>query len=101
MRYFIVFLLAIVSQFAFAQNDTIVSSLQGTVINSQTRLPMNNVHVINTTIVKGTITDGNGYFELPAKVNDTLLFSYLGFETIKVRVTHDWIKNKSSKPNRV
>ncbi|MGV7107843.1 carboxypeptidase-like regulatory domain-containing protein [Flavobacterium sp. U410] len=97
MRYFIVFLLAIVSQFAFAQNDTIVSSLQGTVINSQTRLPMNNVHVINTTIVKGTITDGNGYFELPAKVNDTLLFSYLGFETIKVRVTHDWIKNKSSK----
>lgn len=97
MRYFIVFLLAIVSQFAFAQNDTIVSSLQGTVINSQTRLPMNNVHVINTTIVKGTVTDGNGYFELPAKVNDTLLFSYLGFETIKVRVTHDWIKNKSSK----
>lgn len=97
MRYFIVFLLAIVSQFAFAQNDSIVSSLQGTVINSQTRLPMNNVHVINTTIVKGTVTDGNGFFELPAKVNDTLLFSYLGFETIKVRVTHDWIKNKSSK----
>ncbi|AWM12588.1 carboxypeptidase-like regulatory domain-containing protein [Flavobacterium sp. NRK F10] len=97
MRYFIVFLLAIFSNFALAQNDTLVANLQGTVINSQTRLPMNNVHVINTSLVKGTITDGNGFFELPARANDTLLFSYLGFETIKVRVTHDWIKNKSSK----
>ncbi len=97
MRYFIVFLLAIFSNFAVAQNDTLVANLQGTVINSQTRLPMNNVHVINTSLIKGTVTDGNGFFELPARVNDTLLFSYLGFETIKVRVTHDWIKNKSSK----
>lgn len=86
-----------VSSFVFSQNDTLVSRIEGTVVNVETRLPINNVHVINTTRIKGTVTDGNGFFELNAKVNDTLLFSYLGFETIKVRVTNDWIKNKSAK----
>lgn len=97
MRYFIVFAFLIVSSFAFSQNDTLVSRIEGTVVNVETRLPINNVHVINTTRIKGTVTDGNGFFELNAKVNDTLLFSYLGFETIKVRVTNDWIKNKTAK----
>ena len=69
---------------AFSQNDTIVSQINGTVINSETRFPMNNVHIINATRVKGTVTDNNGYFEIYAATNDTLLFSYLGFETIKV-----------------
>jgi hypothetical protein len=97
MRYFIVFLFLLVSHLGFSQNDTIVSIIEGTVVNSATRLPMNNVHVINTTRVKGTVTDGNGFFEIHARANDTLLFSYLGFETIKLKVTHDWVKNKSSK----
>lgn len=97
MRYFIVFAFLMVSSFVFSQNDTLVSRIEGTVVNVETRLPINNVHVINTTRIKGTVTDGNGFFELNAKVNDTLLFSYLGFETIKVRVTNDWIKNKTAK----
>ncbi len=97
MRYFIVFAFLMVSSFVFSQNDTLISRIEGTVVNVETRLPINNVHVINTTRIKGTVTDGNGFFELNAKVNDTLLFSYLGFETIKVRVTNDWIKNKTAK----
>ena len=97
MRYFTVFLFIFCSSFSFGQNDSLATIIQGTVLHSQTRLPMNNVHVINTTKVKGTITDGNGFFQLTAKANDTLLFSYLGFETIKVKVTNDWIKNKTSK----
>lgn len=97
MRYFIVFLFLAFSSASFSQNDTIVNLIEGTVVNSETKLPMNNVHVINATRVKGTVTDGNGHFELYAKANDTLLFSYLGFESIKVRVTNDWIKNKTAK----
>lgn len=97
MRYFIVFLFLLITTIGFAQNDTIAVAIQGTVISAETRLPMNNVHVINTTRIKGVITDGNGLFELTAKVNDTILFSYLGYETIKVRVTNDWIKNKTAK----
>ena len=97
MRYFTVFLFLFFINFTFSQNDTIISLIEGTVVHSQTKLPMNNVHVINTTKMKGTITNGNGFFQVTAKANDTLLFSYLGFETIKVKVTNDWIKNKSSK----
>lgn len=97
MRFFTVFLFLFISSVTFCQKDTLTSIIEGTVIHSQTRLPMNNVHVINTTKIKGTITDGNGFFQLTAKANDTLLFSYLGFETIKVKVTNDWIKNKTSK----
>ncbi|MBD3725303.1 MAG: carboxypeptidase-like regulatory domain-containing protein, partial [Flavobacteriaceae bacterium] len=97
MKYFIVFLFLLITTIGFAQNDTIAVAIQGTVISAETRLPMNNVHVINTTRIKGIITDGNGLFELTAKVNDTILFSYLGYETIKVRVTNDWIKNKTAK----
>ena len=97
MRYFTVFLLILLTQTAIGQTDTLTTSIQGTVVHSQTKLPMNNVHVINTTKVSGTITDGNGFFEIVAKANDTLLFSYLGFETIKVKVTNDWVKNKTSK----
>lgn len=91
----------IIAFFAFyltySQNDTIPILIEGIVIHNETKLPINNVHVINTTRVKGTITDRNGKFELYAKVNDTLLFSYLGFETLKAKVTNDWIKNKTSK----
>lgn len=97
MRYFIVFLFSIFTTVSFSQKDTIVSKLSGSVYNSETRLPMSNVHVINTTKIKGTTTDGNGLFEITAKANDTLLISYLGFETIKVKVSNDWVKNKSSK----
>lgn len=97
MRYFIVFFIALFSVTLNAQNDTLITKLQGTVYHSGTRLPMHNVHVINTTKIKGTTTDGNGAFEINAKVNDTLLFSYLGFETIKIKVSNDWVKNKTSK----
>lgn len=97
MRYFIVFLFFLITSLGFAQNDTIVHTIKGNVVNSETLLPINNVHVINTTNVTGTISNDNGNFELAAKVNDTLLFSYLGFETIKVRITNDWIKNKTAK----
>lgn len=97
MRYFTVFLFLFLTHSVIGQTDTLTATIQGTVVHSQTKLPMNNVHVINTTKVNGTITDGNGFFELLAKANDTLLFSYLGFETIKVKVTNDWIKNKTSK----
>lgn len=97
MRYFIVFFILLLYLPSQGQNDTIEQRLKGVVYQSATRLPMQNVHVINTTKIVGTVTSGNGEFEIYAKVNDTLLFSYLGFETIKVKVSNDWVKNKYSK----
>ena len=59
--------------------------------------PISNVHVINLNSVIGTISNNDGVFEINASVNDTLFFSYLGFKSIKVRVTNDLIKFKNSK----
>ena len=97
MRYFVVFLFLLASMFANAQNDSLVKFIKGTVIHNETRLPMGNVHVINATKISGTITNPSGLFEIAAKVNDTLLFSYLGYETVKVKVTNDWIKDNPTK----
>ena len=60
--------------------------------NETTGLPMPSVHILNLTQVIGTITDQKGNFVIPAKVNDTLYFSYLGYKPLKIAVTNDMIK---------
>ena len=97
MKYFVVFLFTLFSFLGFSQNDTLVKNIKGTVIHSETKLPMGNVHVVNASRVKGTITLPSGTFEIGAKLNDTLLFTYIGYETVKVKVTNDWIKQNPTK----
>lgn len=101
MRYFVVFLCLFITSFGFSQteNDSIITidKVKGSVVNIETLLPMNNVHVINTTQVKGTITNGSGQFEIEGVVNDTIIFTYLGFETVKTVITNDWVKNNTTK----
>jgi hypothetical protein len=69
-----------------------VKDFTATVINAQTEYPLESVHVVNLNQVKGTITNQDGKFTIPAAVNDTLYFSYLGFKTQKVRVTNDMFR---------
>ena len=97
MRYFVVFLLALMTTSSvWSQKDTLVN-IKGTVVNNTTKLPLSNVNVINATRVTGTATLGSGTFEIATKLNDTLLFSYIGYETVKIKVTNDWIKNNPTK----
>ena len=65
--------------------------------NENTGLPMQSVHVLNLTQVIGTITDGNGVFEIRAQANDTLYFSYLGYKPLKIAVTNDMIRFGNAK----
>jgi hypothetical protein len=53
--------------------------------------------VININKVKGTVTNSRGVFDLEAAVNDTLHISILGYQSIRVRVTSDWVKNGNAK----
>ncbi len=69
-------------QFSFSQEKVI-----GIIENDADSKPISNVHVINLNSVVGTISNKEGVFEIDANVNDTLFFSYLGFKSIKVRVT--------------
>lgn len=64
----------------------------GVVVNAANRKPLEGVNIVNLNSVKGTTTNKEGEFKITAKVNDTLHFSYLGFKSIKVRVTNDWLK---------
>ena len=58
---------------------------------------MESVHVVNLNEVVGTITNEKGEFNIPAKVNDTLYITFLGFKSQKVRVTNDMFKFKETK----
>ena len=83
---FIIFLLG--WAFASAQNPQTVT---GRVISTAGK-PLENVHVINLNQVVGTITNIKGEFTLNGQANDTLHFSFLGYKSIKVKITNDWIR---------
>lgn len=66
--------------------------INGTVVNDATDKVLENVNIVNLNKVIGTSTDKDGTFTLRASANDTLYFSYLGFKSIRVRVTNDWLR---------
>ncbi len=66
--------------------------IKGLVVNDATEKPLENVNIVNLNKVKGTTSDKDGLFTIKASANDTLYFSYLGFKSIRVRVTNDWLK---------
>lgn len=74
----------------FSQDEN--RKINGKVLNDANDTPIENVHIVNMNQVIGSISKEDGSFSIPAKVNDTLYFSYLGFKSIRVRVTNDWFK---------
>lgn len=84
----------LISVFAFSQTDEKIS---GIVVNAENSLPINNVHVVNLNQVIGTITNPKGTFEISARANDTLYFSFIGFKAIKIRVTNDMLRFQNTK----
>lgn len=100
MRYFLIIFLCLVSVHSYSQDSTATKtpeSVKGTIISSTTEQTLSEVNIVNINQVVGTATDENGEFEIKAKVNDTLHLSYLGYKSIKVRVTNDWLKFGNTK----
>ncbi len=91
MKKILLYILLIVSTVSYAQ-DTVSENVSGKVLNAATDTKLENVHIVNLSQVKGTITNSEGDFTIPAKVNDTLYFSYIGYKPLRVRVTNDWVK---------
>ncbi len=69
-----------------------VALVNGKVLNAKDGSVLQDVNIVNLNRIVGTITRKDGTFDITAAVNDTLYFSYIGFQTINVRVTEDWIK---------
>ncbi len=87
----ILFLCAMLVAFTYGFSQEI-TKVNGTVTNGDNSKPLENVNIVNLNQVKGTSTNDLGEFEIAAKVDDTLHFSYLGFKSIRIKVTNDWIK---------
>lgn len=83
--------LFLVSLFITISNAQEVVSIRGTVENASDDSVLENVNIVNLNQVWGATTDKKGNFQIRAVVNDTLFFSYLGFKSIRVRVTNDWL----------
>ncbi|GAA4291346.1 carboxypeptidase-like regulatory domain-containing protein [Aestuariibaculum suncheonense] len=88
-NYLLLFLFLVFSTISFAQE---AEKALGVVVNSSDGKPLENVNIVNLNQVIGTATNKQGEFEISAKPNDTLHLSFLGFKSIKVRVTNDWLK---------
>lgn len=95
----IIFFLVSFSSLAQERNtstDTIGKSslkyLTGRVISNTDQKPLQSAHILNLNSVEGTITNSDGKFTLGAVVNDTLFISYIGFQSVKLKITNDLLK---------
>jgi len=88
---FIFLLLILFSLQSFGQKKSL-DTIVGKVVNAANDKPLQGANIININTVRGTTTNQKGDFNISAKMNDTLYFSYLGFRNMQVKVTKDWIK---------
>lgn len=93
------FLVLLVSATAFGQkkSDESIHVVQfsGLVVTEDTQgelefLPYTNIAVKGT--ARGTVSDLGGYFSLPARVGETVVFSHLGYETVEFTIP-DTLRN--------
>ena len=97
MKQYLLFVIILFSFSLNAQNLLQDQKITATIINSNTFLPVSNVNVVNINKIKGSVSNAYGLFEIEATINDTLHVSCIGYQSLKVRVTNDWVKNKSTK----
>jgi len=93
--------LLLISIKAFTQepknNDTIKNIgltifLKGQVVKNIDKKPLSGAHLFNLNSVIGTIANDDGKFNIATRANDTIYVSYLGYQSIKLKITHDLLK---------
>lgn len=94
---FIAFSIQLYSQESGTESkDTIAQdvsiALKGKIISVNDKKPLQSAHIVNLNSVVGTITNTKGQFEIPAKANDTIFISYIGYQSIKLKITNDLLK---------
>lgn len=78
--------------------DTIINNLEipallkGQVVSNFDKKPLKGAHLFNLNSVIGTVTEEKGEFEILTKSQDTLYISYLGYQSIKLKITNDLLK---------
>ncbi len=82
--------------YAYAQEDikkdSLAVNLKGKIISVTDKKPLESAHILNLNSVEGTTTNRQGLFQIPAMANDTIYISYVGYQSIKLKVTKDLLK---------
>jgi hypothetical protein len=97
MKYFVVFFFLIGTLSVFCQEQIASQKVTGYIYDDNSKLPLDRANIININKVRGAKTDSQGYFEIDVQPSDTLHISLLGFQSLRVKVTNDWLKNKVAK----
>ena len=71
---------------------SILVTLKGQVIDNNSKIPLSGAHLFNLNSVIGTVSNDKGMFELATTVNDTIYISFLGYQSIKLKITNDLLK---------
>jgi hypothetical protein len=66
--------------------------LKGQVIDNLNKTPLKGAHLFNLNSVIGSVADDEGNFYISTIANDTLYISYVGYQSIKLRITNDLLK---------
>ena len=95
-KIFLLLLISTIGLHSYAQvtikKDTIPVILKGRVTSVTDNKPLQSAHILNLNSVEGTTTNRKGLFEIPAVVNDTIYISYVGYQSIKLKITGDLLK---------
>ena len=70
---------------AFTQQKQVAATITGTVTNEAGQI-MPGVNVFDKTAKKGTVTDANGKYSIVSNEGNTLVFSFVGYESKEVLV---------------
>jgi TonB-linked SusC/RagA family outer membrane protein len=63
-----------------------IIQVTGTVVDTEGS-PMPGVNIVNKRALTGTVPDNAGKFQINLLTGDTLMFSFIGYKTVEVRVT--------------
>jgi hypothetical protein len=69
-----------------------VIALKGQIISNDDKSPLAGAHLFNLNTVIGSVTNDEGFFNIQTQANDTLYISYVGYQSIKLKITKDLLK---------
>ena len=67
-------------------------NLQGQIVSFENKTPLSGAHLFNLNSVLGSVANDFGRFEIPTRANDTIYISYIGYQSIKLKITNDLLK---------
>jgi hypothetical protein len=97
----IVLILILTSISSFSQekeNDSTATAskeivnIKGQIVNGFDKKPLAGAHVFNMNSIRGSTSNDEGFFSIPARANDTIFLSHIGFQSVKIKITYDLTK---------